>query len=41
MDKRGQEVRYINSDDLVQIRNYFKNNKKVVILSLINIGVNV
>lgn len=41
MNKRGQEVRYINSDDLIQIRNYFKNNKKVVILSLINIGVNV
>lgn len=41
MNKRGQEVRYINPDDLLHLRNYFKNNKKIVILSLINIGVNV
>ena len=41
MNKRGQEVRYINPDDLLRLRNYFKNNKKIVILSLINIGVNV
>lgn len=41
MNKRGQEVRYINPDDLLHMRNYFKNNKKIVILSLINIGVNV
>ena len=41
MDKRGQEVRYINPTDLAQLRKYFKTNKKIVMLSLINIGVNV
>lgn len=41
MDKRGQEVRYINPNDLAQLRKYFKTNKKIVMLSLINIGVNV
>lgn len=29
MNKRGQEVRYINPDDLLHLRNYFKNNKKI------------
>ena len=41
MDKRGQEVKYINPNDLAQLRKYFKTNKKIVMLSLINIGVNV
>ena len=30
MDKRGQEVRYINPNDLAQLRKYFKTNKKIV-----------
>lgn len=41
MNKKGQEVRYINKSDLVNIRKYFKENKKIVMLALINIGVNV
>ena len=41
MDKRGQEVKYISKEDLKKLRKYFKANDKVVILSLINIGVNV
>ncbi|MCB8563853.1 tyrosine-type recombinase/integrase [Fusobacterium ulcerans] len=41
MNKKGQEVRYINKSDLVNIRKYFKENQKIVILALINIGVNV
>lgn len=41
MDKRGQEVKYICKEDLKKLRKYFKSNDKVVILALINIGVNV
>ena len=41
MDKRGQEVKYICKEDLRKLRKYFKLNDKVVILALINIGVNV
>lgn len=41
MDKRGQEVKYICKEDLKKLRKYFKLNDKVVILALINIGVNV
>ncbi|WP_294713238.1 tyrosine-type recombinase/integrase [uncultured Fusobacterium sp.] len=41
MNKKGQEVRYINKSDLVNIRKYFKENKKIIMLALINIGVNV
>ena len=41
MNKKGQEVRYINKSDLVDIRKYFKENKKIIMLALINIGVNV
>ena len=41
MNRKGQEVRYINKSDLVNIRKYFKENKKIIMLALINIGVNV
>ncbi len=41
MNKRGQEVKYICQEDLRKLRKYFKLNDKVVILALINIGVNV
>nr|WP_307775209.1 tyrosine-type recombinase/integrase [uncultured Cetobacterium sp.] len=41
MEKRGQEVKYLKENDLKRIREYLKLKNKIVILSLVNIGVNV
>lgn len=40
-DLRGQEVMYIKKSDLEKIREFFLKKEKVVILSMINVGVNV
>ena len=40
-DLRGQEVMYIKKGDLEKIREFFLKKEKLVILSLINVGVNV
>lgn len=41
LDKRGQEVRYIQEKDLENIRKYLEYKKKIVLLAFINIGVNI
>lgn len=41
LNKKGQEVKHIQEDDLKRIREYLKLKNKIVLLSFINIGVNV
>ena len=39
-NKKGQEVRYINSNDIIRLKEYFRDNNKIIILSIFNIGLN-
>ena len=40
-NKKGQEVKYIKTEDLKKIREYLKYKNKITFLAFINIGVNV
>ena len=40
-NKKGQEVKYIRTEDLKKIREYLKYKNKITLLNFINIGVNV
>jgi len=39
-NKKGQEVRYITSNDIARLREYFTKNNKPIILAIMNIGLN-
>lgn len=39
-NKKGQEVRYITSNDITRLREYFISNNKPIILAIMNIGLN-
>lgn len=41
LNKKGQEVKHIKEEDLKRIREYLKLKNKIILLSFINIGVNV
>ncbi|MHB9323590.1 tyrosine-type recombinase/integrase, partial [Fusobacterium polymorphum] len=40
-NKKGQEVKYIKTEDLKKIREYLKYKNKITFLAFVNIGVNV
>ena len=37
-NKKGQEVKYIRTEDLKKIREYLKYKNKITLLNFINIG---
>ena len=40
-NKKGQEVKYIKTEDLKKIREYLRYKNKITFMSFVNIGVNV
>ena len=40
-NKKGQEVKYIKTEDLKKIREYLKYKNKITFLAFVNVGVNV
>ena len=40
-NKKGQEVKYIKTEDLKKIREYLKYKNKISFLAFVNVGVNV